>query len=181
MHYEEMLTWLLFYTSLIDLKKVPPQDVADPAGLVRSQVVESADGSLRIILNASQSQRTQSSRFLTEVCGSGVQHLAFATDDIFATVERLVQNGVELLRIPENYYDDLEAKFDLAPERLDALRRNNILYDRDGEAEYYQVYTQTFEQRFFFEIVERRGYGGYGAANAATRLAAQSRLIADHS
>ena len=181
MHYEEMLTWLLFYTSLIDLKKVPPQDVADPAGLVRSQVVEFADGSLRIILNASQSQRTQSSRFLAEVWGSGVQHLAFATDDIFATVQRLVQNGVELLRIPENYYDDLEAKFDLAPERLDALRRNSILYDRDGEAEYYQVYTQTFEQRFFFEIVERRGYGGYGAANAATRLAAQSRLIADHS
>ena len=52
MHYEEMLTWLLFYTSLVDLKKIPPQDVADPAGLVRSQVIESADGSLRIILNA---------------------------------------------------------------------------------------------------------------------------------
>ena len=86
MHYEEMLTWLLFYTSLIDLQKIPPQDVADPAGLVRSQVIESADGALRVILNASQSQRTQSSRFLTEVLGSGVQHLAFATQDIFATV-----------------------------------------------------------------------------------------------
>ena len=66
MHYEEMLTWVLFYTSLIGLEKIPPQDVADPGGLVRSQVIESTDGSLRIILNASQSQRTQSSRFL---CG----------------------------------------------------------------------------------------------------------------
>ena len=179
MHYEEMLTWLLFYTSLIDLKKIPPQDVADPAGLVRSQVIESADGSLRIILNASQSQRTQSSRFLTEVFGSGVQHLAFATNDIFATVERLTKNGVELLEVPENYYDDLEAKLDLPPEQLDALRRNNILYDRDGDGEYFQVYTRTFEQRFFFEIVERRGYWGYGAVNAPVRLAAQARLITD--
>jgi 4-hydroxyphenylpyruvate dioxygenase len=180
MHYEEMLTWLLFYTSLIDLKKVPPQDVADPAGLVRSQVIESPDGSLRVILNASQSQRTQSSRFLTEVFGSGVQHLAFATADIFATVERLVQNGVRLLEIPENYYDDLEAKLDLAPERVEALRRNNILYDRDGAGEYFQAYTQTFEHRFFFEIVERRGYTGYGATNAPVRLAAQARLITEH-
>ena len=177
MHYEEMLTWLLFYTSLIDLEKVPPQDVADPAGLVRSQVVESADGSLRIILNASQSQRTQSSRFLTEVFGSGVQHLAFATNDIFATVQRLIKNGVELLEVPENYYDDLEAKLDIAPERLDDLRRNNILYDRDGEGEYFQIYTRTFEQRFFFEIVQRRRYRGYGAVNAPVRLAAQARLI----
>ena len=93
-----------------------------PAASCKSQVIESADGSLRIILNGSQSQRTQSSRFLTEVFGSGVQHLAFATDDIFATVARLTKNGVELLEVPENYYDDLEAKLDLAPEQLDALK-----------------------------------------------------------
>jgi 4-hydroxyphenylpyruvate dioxygenase len=177
MHYEEMLTWLLFYTSLLDLKKIPPQDVADPGGLVRSQVIEAAEGTLRIILNASQSQRTQSSRFLTEVFGSGVQHLAFATNDMLATVACLERNGVDLLEIPENYYDDLEAKTDLSPERLKLLQAHNILYDRDGESEYFQVYTKAFEHRFFFEIVERRGYAGYGAANAPVRLAAQARLM----
>lgn len=178
MHYEEMLSWVLFYTSLIGLEKVPPQDVADPGGLVRSQVIESPDGSLRIILNASQSQRTQSSRFLSEVFGSGVQHIAFASSDIFATVVRLKRNGVELLEIPENYYDDLGAKLDLSSDRLDELRAHSILYDRDGEGEYFQVYTRSFEQRFFFEIVERRGgYAGYGAANAPVRLAAQARLV----
>jgi 4-hydroxyphenylpyruvate dioxygenase len=176
MHYEEMLTWLLFYTSLLDVRKIPAQDVADPAGLVKSQVIESADGALRVILNASQSQRTQSSRFLTELFGSGVQHLAFATQDIFATVARLRRNEVGLLEIPENYYDDLEAKLDLAPDLLNELKANNILYDRDGDGEYFQVYTQTFEQRFFFEIVQRRRYAGYGAANAPVRLAAQARL-----
>ena len=177
MHYEEMLTWVLFYTSLIDLKKIPPQDVADPGGLVKSQVIKSADGSLRIILNASQSQRTQSSQFLTEVFGSGVQHIALTTGDMLATVAQLKRNGIELLEIPPNYYDDLEAKMDLPPERLDALKVHNILYDRDGDSEYLQVYTRSFEQRFFFEIVERRGYRGYGATNAPVRLAAQARLI----
>jgi len=176
MHYEEMVTWVLFYTSLLDLTKTPEQDVLDPGGLVKSQVVQSADGALRIALNASQSVRTQSSRFLTEAFGSGVQHIALATDDMDATVARLEANGVELLRIPENYYDDLEAKTDLQPDRIDRLKAHNILYDRDGNAEYLQVYTRTFDERFFFEIVERRGYRGFGAANASIRLAAQTRM-----
>jgi 4-hydroxyphenylpyruvate dioxygenase len=179
MQYEEMLTWLLFYTSLLDLKKIPPQEVADPGGLVRSQVVESSDGGLRIVLNASQSQRTQSSRFLTELFGSGVQHIAFATDDLFTTVKQLEQNGVRLLAIPENYYDDLLAKTDLPADQLAMMKAHNILYDREGSAEYLQVYTETYDQRFFFEIVQRRGYRGYGAANAPIRLAAQARLSAD--
>ena len=61
-------------------------------------------------------------------------------------------------------------------ERIDDLKAHNILYERDGNAEYLQVYTRTFEERFFFEIVERRGYAGFGAANAPIRLAAQTRL-----
>ncbi len=181
MQYEEMLTWLLFYTSLIDVRKIPAQEVADPGGLVRSQVIESADGRLRLVLNASQSQRTQSSRFLSELFGSGVQHIAFATDDLLATTARLKRNGIRLLPISENYYDDLEAKTDLPADQLELLRANNILYDREGSAEYLQVYTETFDQRFFFEIVQRRGYRGYGAANAPVRLAAQARLSADDS
>ena len=87
MHYEEMLSWLLFYNSLLDVTKTPQLDVIDPGGIVRSQVVQTADGSLRIALNASQSQQTLSSRFLTHYVGSGVQHIAFATDDIVATVQ----------------------------------------------------------------------------------------------
>lgn len=176
MHYEEMLTWLLFYTSLFDLSKIAPAEIVDPGGVVSSQVIEAADGRLRLVLNASQSPRTQSARFLSEVFGSGVQHIAFATDDLLATVAELRRNGVALLPIPENYYDDLEAKTDLPAEQIAALRAHDILYDRDGTGEYLQVYTQTFDQRFFFEIVERQQYKGYGAANAPVRLAAQSRL-----
>jgi 4-hydroxyphenylpyruvate dioxygenase len=175
MHYEEMLSWLLFYNSLLDVSKTPQLDVIDPGGIVRSQVVQTADGALRIALNASQSQQTLSSRFLDHYVGSGVQHIAFATADIVATVQRLRANGVELLSMPENYYDDLEARTDLPAERLDVLRRHNILYDRDEAGEYFQAYTRAFEGLFFFEIVERRAYTGFGAVNASIRLAAQAR------
>jgi 4-hydroxyphenylpyruvate dioxygenase len=177
MHYEEMLTWLLFYTSLLEFSKMPEQDVLDPGGLVKSQVVQASDGALRVVLNASQSKHSMSSRFVSEAFGSGVQHLAFATQDIFATIRRLKANGVSLLTVPENYYDDIESKTDLSAEQIDALREHNVLYDRDASGEYWQAYTQTFEDRFFFEIVERRGYKGFGASNAPIRLAAQSRLV----
>ncbi|MET0531584.1 MAG: TIM barrel protein [Microvirga sp.] len=179
MHYEERLTWLLFYASLLNVRKTPVQTVIDPGGVVQSQAIETLDGSLRLILNASQSQRTLSSRFLTELFGSGVQHIALATGDIFATVEHLKANGVELLPIPENYYDDLEVRADLSSDDLERLRKGNILYDRDGTSEYFQVYTRTLGGGFFFEIVERRDYRGYGAINAPIRLASQTRLASE--
>jgi 4-hydroxyphenylpyruvate dioxygenase len=176
MQYEEMLSWLLFYTSLLDVAKTPAQAVIDPGGVVQSQVVEAADGALRIVLNASQSQQTQASRFLSDFFGSGVQHIALATDDVFATLARLKANGVALLPIPENYYDDLEARTDLSADEIDRLREHSVLYDRAGDAEFFQVYTTTLEGGFFFEIVERRRYTGFGAVNAPIRLAAQTRL-----
>jgi 4-hydroxyphenylpyruvate dioxygenase len=176
MYYEEMLTWLLFYTSLLDLRKAPVQDVIDPGGVVQSQAVEAADGAFRLVLNASQSRRTLASRFVDDFFGSGLQQIALACDDIFATVERLRTREVALLPIPENYYGDLAARTDLDPGRIERLRADNILYDRDGAAEFLHVYTRTLPGGFFFEIVERRGYRGYGAVNAPIRLAAQARL-----
>jgi 4-hydroxyphenylpyruvate dioxygenase len=176
MHYEEMLSWLLFYTSLLDAKKTPAQAVIDPGGVVQSQVIETPNGTLRLILNASQSRQTLSSRFLETLFGSGVQHIAFSTNDIFSAVKRLQENGVALLPIPENYYDDLEARTELSGSEVERLRSGHILYDADGDAEYFQVYTQTLDGGFFFEIVERRGYKGFGAINAPIRLAAQAQF-----
>jgi 4-hydroxyphenylpyruvate dioxygenase len=176
MDYDEMLSWLLFYGSIFEVEKTAQVDVADPSGLVGSQVVQTADGSLRIALNGSRSRRTLSGRFLNEFFGSGVQHVAFATDDIFATVARLKANGVTILPIPANYYDDLDARFALDQGLLDRLRQSGVLYDRDEAGEYFQLYTSPFADRFFFEIVQRKGYRGFGAANAPIRLASQARL-----
>lgn len=176
MDYDEMLSWLLFYTSLFALDRVPQLAIADPAGLVQSRPLVNADGTVRIILNGSQATRTLSSRFVSEHFGSGVQHIAFTSPDIFAAVTAMRANGLDFLDIPENYYDDLEARYGLEAAFLDRLREHHILYDRDGEAEFLQVYTHVFAQRFFFEIVERRGgYAGFGAVNAPVRLAAQAR------
>ncbi len=179
MHHEEMLSWLLYYVSLFEVAKAPLVQIADPLGLVQSQAIESAEGGLRITLNGSASPQTLSSRFLQGFHGAGVQHIALATADIMATATRLRELGLAVLPIPHNYYEDVEARFGLDPQLLRQLEQFNILYDRDNDGEYFQLVSRAFAKRFFFEIVQRRGYRGFGATNAAIRLAAQSRYRAD--
>ncbi len=178
MNYEELLTWLLFYTSIFKTEKAPMVDMVDPGGLIRSQVIENEEGSLRFSLNGAQSTKTLAGHFISERFGSAVQHLAFATNDMFATAEALEKNGFKPLSISPNYYDDLDARFALDEPLLDRLKQHNILYDRDANGEFFQLYSPNYGEGFFFEIVERReGYAGYGAANAQFRLAAQKRLL----
>jgi 4-hydroxyphenylpyruvate dioxygenase len=108
-----------------------------------------------------------------------VQHIALASADILGSARHLRELGLATLPIPANYYEDLEARFGLDERLLSQLREFNILYDRDNDGEYFQLISRAFAKRFFFEIVERRGYKGSGAANAAIRLAAQSRYRDD--
>ncbi|MBR1212197.1 sugar phosphate isomerase/epimerase and 4-hydroxyphenylpyruvate domain-containing protein [Bradyrhizobium sp. JYMT SZCCT0180] len=175
MPYDEMLSWLLFYTGILDLQRLPQMEIADPVGLVQSQALINGNQGLRVILNGSSATRTLSARFINEFFGSGVQHIAFSCSDIFTAVADMRSRGADFLKIPDNYYDDIEAKYDLDAATMTALRDNQILYDREGDGEFFQVYTHTFDDRFFFEIVQRRDYQGFGAANAAVRLAAQTR------
>ena len=178
MNYEEMLTWILFYRSILVAEKSPMVDVVDPSGLVRSQVIENVSGSLRLTLNGAESHRTLAGRFIAETFGSSVQHLAFATDDIFATAAALQANGMKSLEISRNYYADLEARLGLAPVLVARLQAMNILYDRDANGEFFQLYSTNVGEGFFFEIVQRSGaYGGYGAVNAPFRIAAQKRQL----
>lgn len=175
--YDELLTAVLFYTSFLQVEKTPIVDIIDPAGVVRSQVMASPSGSFRATLNGAENHLTLAGHFIAENFGSSIQHLAFLTGDIFATAQALRSNGLMPLEISRNYYDDIEARLGLDPDFVERLRDANILYDRDDAGEYFQLYSPVYGEGFFFEIVERRGYRGYGAPNAIFRIAAQKRHI----
>ena len=178
MSYDEMLSWSLFYTTLFQMQKSPMFDVVDPDGLVRSQALETLDGSFRITLNGAETHRTMAGHFLADSFGASVQHIAFATDDIFKTSSALVELGFKPLPMSDNYYADLDARFDLAPGLLDSLKAGSILYDEDADGAFLQLYSRPYGGGMFFEIVERRGNSrGYGAPHAPFRIAAQKRLM----
>lgn len=176
MTYDEMLSWTLFYSSLFDMQKAPMVDVVDPDGLVRSQALRARTGDLRLTLNGAETHRTLAGSFLAASFGAPVQHVALSTDDIIATAEALARSGFDPLPIPENYYKDLVSRFDIDADKLAAMTRLQILYDADEGGEFYQLYSRPSANGFFFEIVQRTGYEGYGAPNAPFRIAAQKRL-----
>ena len=156
----------LFYRSLLDLRPGPSAELAAPDGLVRSRALASGDGRVRIALNVPALAGTQRGQ-------AELQHVAFACRDALAAARAMRDRGVPILPIPENYYDDLDARYELDPELLDALRELDVLYDRSGAGELLHFYT-ALEGRVFFEVLERRGgYDGYGAVNSPVRMAAQ--------
>jgi 4-hydroxyphenylpyruvate dioxygenase len=174
MAYDEMLSWALFYTSIFGAQKAAMVDVADPDGLVRSQAVQS--GALRVTLNGAEARRTLAGQFVAETFGASVQHVAFATADIFATAAALTARSFPSLQIGANYYDDIEARFGLDPALVARMKAANVLYDEDAGGQFFQLYSAARPDGFFFEIVQRQGnYQGYGAPNAPFRIAAQKR------
>ncbi len=180
MLYQEMQSWLTYYTTTFEMDKTSIVDVDDPCGVVFSQAIASPEGEVRLNLNGVEEYDTFAGTFLVEQFDAGVQHIAFMSDDIFETSAHLKRSGMVRLKIPDDYYVELKDRWQLNTELVEQLRANHILYDRDGDGEYFQIYSVPFFQGFFFEVVERRGgYQGYGARNAPIRLAAQLRNMQD--
>jgi len=178
MDYAEMLSWSLFYTAQFDLAKRPVFDVVDPGGIVRSQVIEASDGGFRLTLNGAESKETLAGQFIADRAASAVQHIALSCTDIFETAAALKARGFEPLELPDNYYDDLAARFGFDDPDLQRLQQSGILYDEDDQGAFYQIYSRPVAGGFFFEIVQRTGtYAGYGGPNAPFRTAAMKRLM----
>jgi 4-hydroxyphenylpyruvate dioxygenase len=176
-HPDEFLSWQLYWRALFGLETLAAQDVIDPSGLVHSQALQTADGSFRVTINASDARGTLSSRFLARGMTGGFQHVALACDDLAASSTLLRDKGASLLDIPANYYDDLGARFGFDDAALADLAQAHLLYDEDSAGNSFrQIYSRAVDRRFFFELVQRdAGYTGYGAPNAGVRLAAQAR------
>lgn len=169
--------FILFYRTLFNLVPEPTIEYADRFGLVRSRAMKNASGSVRIPLNISENPATETARFLAAGAGAGVHHIAIAVEDVSAATAGAAADGLAPVPIPANYYEDLEARFGLDEARLQEMRDHGILYDRDTGGEFFHAYMPHFAGRFFFELLERHGYEGYGANNAPIRLAAMARKL----
>jgi 4-hydroxyphenylpyruvate dioxygenase len=171
-----MDTYILFWRALFGLEPQPVWDLPDPYGLIQSRAMVSSNGALRLTFNVSEARDTVTNRFVSMFAGAGVHHIAFAATDAAIAVDRMNRSSAPLLAIPANYYEDVSARLGLDDVTTTALERLGLLYDKDALGEFRHAYTDAFQHRFFFEIVERKGgYAGFGAANAAVRMAIQAR------
>ncbi len=171
-----MDTYILFWRSLFGLAPQPVFDLPDPFGLIQSRAMVNESGTLRITFNISDARDTVTNRFVSAFAGAGVHHVALAARDARHAMAALQQAGAPTLPIPRNYYDDVATRLSLDPAVVDGLEPLHLLYDEDPNGAFRHGYTEPFQNRFFFEVVERVGaYAGFGAPNAAVRMAAQAR------
>src|SRR4051794_24635195 len=168
-HFDEAA---LFYRSVLGLQPQHSSEVAAPFGLVRNRTVTDPTGTVRIGLSVSVLRR--GSEWQPGV--TDPQHVAFASGDVLAAARAARSAGAPLLDIPDNYYDDVDARLAPPPALLQEMRELGVLYDVDPAGSFLHFYTAVLGGRVFFEVVQRiGGYAGYGELNAPVRMAAHRR------
>ena len=166
-------SWVLFYRAVLGLQPKANTVMQDPYGVIKSRALESPNQAVRYALNVSERPSTTVARSVGSFGGAGIHHIAVSVDDVVATVQQLRARGTTMLAISHNYYDDLGAKYGVEQATLDLWQSLGIMMERVDDTEFLHAYTVPFDDRFFFEIIERRnGYSGYGVGDAPIRLAA---------
>ena len=131
--------------------------------------MSSGNGRVKFPINepAKGINKSQIEEYLDFYNGPGVQHMALATDDIINTVSELRNRGVEMLYVPETYYDTLIDRVGKITEDVKYLKEYGILIDRDDDGYLLQIFTKPLVDRptLFFEIIQRKGAKSFGKGN----------------
>ena len=170
--WNQMDKWVKFYEDVMGFKNILTFDdkqISTEYSALMSKVMSNGNGYVKFPINepAEGKKRSQVEEYLDFYGDEGVQHIAIATNDIVETVSKLEDRGVEFLKVPSIYYDDLEARVGKIEEDIEPLKNLGILVDRDEEGYLLQIFTKPVEDRptLFFEIIQRKGAKSFGAGN----------------
>jgi len=168
----KMNEWVGFYSRVLGIHNLltfDDKDISTEYSSLMSKVMSNGNGRIKFPINepAAGKKKSQIEEYLDFYGGPGVQHIAIATDDIIGTVRALVSRGVEFLRTPTSYYDDLLDRVGKIDEDLEPLKELGILVDRDDEGYLLQLFSKPVQDRptLFYEIIQRKGAKSFGKGN----------------
>ena len=168
----EMNRWVDFYRDAMGFKMFQhfdDKDISTEYSALMSKVMSNGNERVKFPINepAVGKRKSQIEEYLEFYGGPGVQHIAMATDNIIKTVGALRRQGVDFLRVPSTYYEELQARVGKIEEPVDQLRELGILVDRDDEGYMLQIFTRPVQDRptLFYEIIQRKGSRSFGKGN----------------
>lgn len=168
----QMNSWVAFYRHVMGFRlyqHFDDRDISTEYSALMSKVMSNGNGRVKFPINepAAGKRKSQIEEYLEFYRGPGVQHVAMATGHIVDTVAALRSQGVEFLRVPQTYYEDLEGRVGHIDEPIHELREFGILVDRDDEGYMLQIFTRPVEDRptLFYEIIQRKGSRSFGKGN----------------
>lgn len=170
--WNEMNRWVDFYGNVLGFSQLvsfDDKDISTDYTALMSKVMSNGNGRVKFPINepAEGKKKSQIEEYIDFYGGAGIQHMAVATDNIVETVTALRDRGVEFLRVPDVYYDELKDRIGAIDEDIDTLRPLGILVDRDEEGYLLQIFTKPICPRptLFFEIIQRKGARSFGKGN----------------
>ncbi len=170
--WNQMNPWVKYYEEVMGFRNIltfDDTDISTEYSALMSKVMSSGNGFVKFPINepAEGKKKSQVEEYLEFYNGEGVQHVAMATADIVKTVKELMSRGVEFLKVPTVYYDDLLDRVGHIDEDLAPLKELGILVDRDNEGYLLQLFSKPVEDRptLFFEIIQRKGARSFGKGN----------------
>ena len=168
----QMNKWVQWYADVLGFRQLvsfDDKDISTKYTALMSKVMSNGNGRIKFPINepAPGLKKSQIEEYLEFHGGPGIQHIAVATDDIVQTVTALRQRGIEFLRVPVTYYDDLLDRVGQIDEDIEPLRELGILVDRDDEGYLLQIFTRPIGSRptVFYEIIQRKGATSFGKGN----------------
>lgn len=170
--WNQMNKWVTFYEDVMGFKNILTFDdkqISTEYSALMSKVMSNGNGYVKFPINepAEGKKKSQVEEYLDFYGDEGVQHVAIATNNIVETVTALSKRGVEFLKVPGTYYDDLLNRVGQIDEDIEPLKKLGILVDRDDEGYLLQIFTKPVEDRptLFYEIIQRKGAKSFGAGN----------------
>ena len=170
--WNQMNKWVQFYEEVMGFRNIltfDDKDISTEYSALMSKVMSNGNGYVKFPINepAEGKKKSQVEEYLEFYDGEGCQHVALATNDIVGTVTQLQNRGVEFLKVPTTYYDDLIQRVGRIDEDIEPLKELGILVDRDNEGYLLQIFTKPVEDRptLFFEIIQRKGAKSFGKGN----------------
>ena len=170
--WNQMERWVNFYEEVMGFSNIlsfDDHDISTEYSALMSKVMSNGNGYVKFPINepAEGKRKSQVEEYLDFYNGEGVQHIAMATNNIVETVTQLQNRGVEFLKVPASYYDDLLSRVGYIDEDLEPIKNLGILVDRDDEGYLLQIFTKPVEDRptLFFEIIQRKGAKSFGKGN----------------
>ncbi|CAN5196656.1 4-hydroxyphenylpyruvate dioxygenase [soil metagenome] len=160
--------WADFYERIFNFREIRYFDIEGQATALLSKAMTAPDDKIRIPLNESQDEHSQIEEFLRAYKGEGIQHIALATDDIFATVDQLRTNGIRFQDSPDSYFDMIDKRLPGHGHDVEEMRKRRILIDgapETGGGLLLQIFTENMVGPIFFEIIQRKGNDGFGEGN----------------
>lgn len=161
----ELTTWGSFYKDVFGFTEVRYFDIRGVKTGLTSYALRSPCGTFCIPINEGTEAKSQINEYLEEYRGPGVQHLAFLTDDILASLAALDGSGIATLDIDADYYSEVFARVPGVTEDRAELARRNVLIDGDAEGYLLQIFTKNLIGPIFVEIIQRKNHLSFGEGN----------------